>query len=646
MRLNYKIIAFGYSTPDLNEFSGNEFLELALGALKDDVDALLKKHPEKRKQILKEANEVQDKIFQLFHSRRNTLIEKEIGIETLGTGISSKSNKLENYRQEFQITDSELKETEVELKEVTSFTESIAQVKAKTSLLNKIENIINNYAANARTYLVNPYLTDMKELANDIKGLYRETKSLAINAPFLRQFSREALAELLQENSSGVTSDYLANILLNEDVNDFIWMAIIYIERFSIFGVGKEEVIDSSGKLFNDSDEAFIEMWELMKPINEWGSEIQYLTEHIYDSILNKDLIDNAINKATKKNQLNADDMQEINIALANRKQAELPLIFRLNIANFIKNLLLVLGKERVKEKKEITKLDRAIRAANRQGEDIPLDILSAATEGKKYSFEIIKDYYDVLIPRLTRYIEIVQSQAVSRFEEDIFSNQAAIESLLATCKEEQEALEEEQKSFETVKLHEKKLKEQLTGLKILISSLASEIAQAKLDISGLEQAISNNTEKYDNQLNLAERYISRMVGRINDTNSYEIEIDEDIDEPEEPQYGIEISSIKNYAELSENTIYSATNNKNIRTFFMFTGAVLKTVDIDLKERFLKSSKKGLVGAVAANGIKFMKENRKHSHEIKLIGADMRIYGSGTKVDGKDVILFNAYDSH
>ena len=126
--MKHKIIAYSYKIPEINEYKGTDFLELSLSALEEEVNALLLKHPDKREQILLEAQAAKEETLKLHFAKIESVNQKQTYIQTIESNIGSKTDKLEAYKNELVVTNERLGILQIELNKIPSYQARITQI--------------------------------------------------------------------------------------------------------------------------------------------------------------------------------------------------------------------------------------------------------------------------------------------------------------------------------------------------------------------------------------------------------------------------------------------------------------------------------------------------------------------------------------
>ncbi len=632
--MNYKIVAFKYEIPEINDYKGNEFLELELDALEVECNKLLTKYPTKRNIILQEAQIAKDKIINLYFEKLDSISQKTTKIQTLKTEATEKENKLQYFKSELNTTNERLASLQADLNKIPAYQTRIKQIEAKKNLLNKLEVFCSNYPSLIKQYLKYTYTINYKDRKKDtlaiisktIKSFYKQ-ESLTISAPLLAQYSKEAFFELLDSKGKIVSDSTLVNVLSNSEELDFIWMAILYIERYPQLKIENED----------------IDLWTLMKPTHEWPEHLADRAGTLYDLLLTKDYINESINKA----KISDKDADEITNALNGKLLLELPLLLRLNIQLLINNLITLFQKEASTERFQMQKLSKLILAAKRHGIDTDTDLFLAAEESNKYTIITLKTYYDTLIKILTKYSEIIAKQTSSRYENNIIPYLERISALVKACDVEQKELESIlEANKETIK-YKNELINQTSALTKYIQSITVELKQDELSYKTLEDSLSSEINNYDEIYPKADLIRNSIESKISNDKIYIDETTPISKEPDTPpMFGIDILTIKVWQELKEETIYNSKNKIGVKLNFMFSKDVLEDIHGNLINKFFVAMKKGLVGAIDEDGIKYMKERKPNNYEIKVKNKDWRIFGHIVLVENKEVIMFDSFETH
>ncbi len=660
--MKYKIIALKYEILEIKDYKENEFLvKLSLTTLEAEVNELLKKNPEIRDQILLKAETAKSEILTIYSKSLDSIQQEEAKIALLETDIISKREKLEHYKTALNETNARLAIIIRSLSETPSNQHRIDQLKAKIALLKRVESEMTIYYKNINAYIRNTYIGAQEEISDTIKGFYRGTASLTIKAPFLYQYSREAITELIRRIGNLPINENLISSLINDEEKDFTWMALLYIERYPVIeltkedansafataGFSKQEIADAIKKMFNDKEEFFVDVWTLMRPIEDWPTNIQCFLGLFYDSLVTKDSVSPLINKAKNKKLISTEDYEQIVLALKGRISIETSLLLRVNIHLLLTNLIENLKKEKIQEQREDDRLEKSIAEAQRKKIKIPEDIIKRASEAKKHTLDMVKNYYPQIIQLLDHYTQIIYTQAVNRYDEQLIPFLERFQQLVDDSANEIKELSKPQ--TETTKLIEEKneLQQQVSGLNIVISSMIHELEQNITTLTSSKEVLAKNTTKLDTILDKVDNIIHKLKNIIEHPYTEE-NVEEVMQEPETNSDSINIIGINDWTELQGNTIYSATNETGVKKYFMFSKNILEKVEEIYSKKFLSAMKHGYVGAIDTNGIKFMKERKKEGteYEIKVIGIPRRIIGTIKSLGGQEVIVFSYYEAH
>lgn len=587
-----------------------------------------------------------------------------MNISKLKTAVFEKESKLNSYKIELKSTLERLSALQIELDKIPSVQIKIDQIQNKIELLKKIEALLLSYPSTIKAYLQNTYQGTMKDIGEATKDFYLKAASFNISAPILYQFSRSDVLELFKTKGNVAAEETLANSLLNDENTDFAWLSLLYLERYPVVKISKEntyiqlqkigltrkEIQNVITVLFKENNYFEFELWELMKPINEWPEHLPKYANYLYESLITNDLIATSINKALKRSQITVADAKQINEVIKDRLIFELPLLLRLNIQQLINKFTDFLQGEKRKEINATKTLEETLREAQRQGVFIEPSLFEQIKEAKQTTKEDLTNYYSKLIEILKDYSNIIHRQASERFAIKIIPYLAKINSLINASLLEQQELKETQVVNNKLQEQNNELKVQINGLNILIQSITNELRENMIDINNSEESLIQTTsnddeifQKADNIRNkLTKRIINDGKNIINDDVNDELEI-----KPIIHQTGISINDIKTWQALTEEKIYWVKNDKGTRTLFLFSKGLLAQVNnIQLQPKFLNAMKNGLVVPIGKNGIKAMKEKQINNYEIKALGTSWRIYGTLVENNKEDVIIFNSFETH
>ncbi|MDD4527779.1 MAG: hypothetical protein PHF25_07090 [Candidatus Margulisbacteria bacterium] len=664
-----KIIALRYEIPEIKDYKGNVFLELSLVTLQEEVNNLLIKHPEKREQILIEAEVTKTEIVQIYEKIQFKLRSTAGPIKSLEISIKENESKLQRYQADLENTTTQLQDKEKQLISSSSITSNIKQIKKAIQTLVNLRNLLINYPSTILLHLKqsNEFNKTIEMAFEKAKNFYRKKPSekLELSSPILESFAREAIEALLDSQSS--TQETLSlDSLLSSEKDDFIIMIILYLERLSFVEISNEDLTKTLmevGFTKKETEENLTEIFKkdtihnckthaLMKPFAEWEESTQMLSTIIYNQCITKDLVKNEINLIIEKAQLTKPDIEKLITILNDSFQLELPLILRLKIYSTIAALVNKLKKELKEEIKQKNKLAEvnAMFASKKIIDPEIEEKLAIANKAEPYTTDIIKNFYKILIPVLEQYGKIVLKQATERYNQALPQSLIKIKELIDVYNNKLDETNKTQQDIKEVEKALQELKSQFFSLNTLVKSMQTTINQEKTNLERIDKELMRiNSSLFDSQLDQAERLIKRLSLKINHPSEIEEESIEELDLHSQRENGyLNIGGVDDWEKIEEGTAYFASNKQGIKINFMFAKKILKDVHENLTEKFLKAMKNGLVGPKDTDGMKYMKEKKGEGkeYEIKVMKADRRIYGHLEKIENQEVVVFDSYGTH